>query len=459
MRESAVLPRAGWFPLSSVTFCAAKTEQEIAGLRRMIWLYFWLLMLEGSLRKWIPPLSAPLLIVRDPLVLQIYFEAIRCRRVPLDRHMLVYFVLLVSFILLATIQIVAGIGGGPLVAAYGLRTDFLHLPLIFIIPQVFGYRDVLKLGKWVLLLTIPMTVLMVFQFLAPPDAWINAATMTDLQQIDSAMGKIRPAGTFSFATGAAHFFVLATTFLVFGLMEEHSGYSRWLLYAALVSVAAVQPVSGSRTLVLGCGIVLLAALSFGVLNPTRAHRILALLALIAIVTSALSFTSFFQEGVMVFTTRWENANAATGGIQEGLVGRFFGYFLEPLRFVPQAGLLGNGIGMGTGAGAVMMTGALQFLLAEGEWARVVLESGTLLGFSFLAYRVWLGASIAQRALAAARQQQLLPWLFAWYATRSLLSEGISQPTNLGFMVLASGLCLASIRPRDASRTYLQANGF
>jgi hypothetical protein len=32
----------------------------------LIWLYFWLLIWEGSLRKWIfPSLSAPLLVVRD----------------------------------------------------------------------------------------------------------------------------------------------------------------------------------------------------------------------------------------------------------------------------------------------------------------------------------------------------------------------------------------------------------
>ena len=49
-----------------------------------------------------------------------------------------YWLLLTSFILLSVFQIVAGIGGGPVVAAYGLRTNFLHLPLIFVIPQVFS---------------------------------------------------------------------------------------------------------------------------------------------------------------------------------------------------------------------------------------------------------------------------------------------------------------------------------
>src|SRR3984893_14824121 len=175
----------------------------------MIWLYFVLLIAEGALRKWIfPSLTAPLLVIRDPLVLLIYIQAVRCRRFPFSGPMVVYFLLLISFILLALFQMIAGIGGGPLVAIYGLRTNFLHLPLIFVISQVFSYADVIKLGRWTLMLSVPMAGLMIWQFLSPPDSWINAATMADAQQISFALGKIRPAGTFSFATGVAKFFVL-----------------------------------------------------------------------------------------------------------------------------------------------------------------------------------------------------------------------------------------------------------
>ena len=44
-------------------------EKTIQNIRRLIWLYFWLLLLEGALRKWVlPQLSNPLLIIRDPVV-------------------------------------------------------------------------------------------------------------------------------------------------------------------------------------------------------------------------------------------------------------------------------------------------------------------------------------------------------------------------------------------------------
>ena len=418
-------------------------DDQVILLRQMIWLYFALLIGEGALRKWLlPSLSTPLLIVRDPLVLLIYVQALRCRRFPINGPMVAYFMLLTSFILLAFFQMIAGVGGGPLVAAYGLRTNFLHLPLILVIPQVFSYADTVKIGKWMLLLSIPMAGLMIWQFLSPPDSWVNNATIADTQQISFALGKIRPAGTFSFATGIAHFFVLATAFLVYGMAEPRAGYSKWLLGASLLSVMIVQPVSGSRLLVIGCALVVVAAIISTVLGR-GGLRIAAVTVLICAALAALSLTSFFREAVTVFMTRWNDA--AGTSVNESLGGRVLGTFLEPFALIPQVGLFGQGIGLGTNVASALMTGTAQFLLAEGEWSRVIMESGPLLGFAFLAYRAWLAGSIAVRSVAVARQHNLLAWLLAWDACRNLLNEQISQPTNLGFMVLVSGLCLAAMR--------------
>jgi len=421
----------------------ATEERQVSVLQGMIWLYFALLITEGALRKWaIPSLSAPLLVIRDPLVLVIYVQAMRCRRFPLSGPMVTYFLLLTSFILLALFQMVAGIGGGPVVAAYGLRTNFLHLPLIFIIPQVFSYSDVVKLGRWMLILSIPMAALMIWQFLSSPDSWINNGTIVDAQQISSALGRIRPAGTFSFITGAAHFFALAAAFLVYGLAEPRAGYSRWLLGASLISVLVVQPVSGSRLLVLGCALVMVASILFALLGKGGSFRILAVAGLICAALAALSLTDFFREAMTVFITRWNDASGAN--LNESLGGRVLGGFLDPFALMSQVGWFGRGIGVGTNAASSLMTGSVQFLLAEGEWSRVVMEAGPLLGFSFLAYRTWLAGDLAVRSVAAAGRQNLLAWLLAWDACRNLLNEQISQPTNLGFMVMVSGLCLAAM---------------
>jgi hypothetical protein len=455
---SAALTPAFGFRAGSTPQLMAR-DRNVASLRNLIWLYFWLLILEGALRKWtLPSLSAPLLIIRDPIVLLIYAKALRCGRFPFVGPVLTWFVLLACFVLLSVIQINAGIGGGPFVTAYGLRTYFLHLPLIFIIPCVFTQKDVLKFGKWILLLSVPMAALMVFQYLSPPGSWINATTIADRQQISFAMGKIRPPGTFSFATGAAHFFVLATTFLVYALSEGRGVFPRWLMMAGLFSIAIVQPVSGSRLLVLGCGLVLIAAILFGVLHPSRARRIAAMGTLLACVAVILSQTAFFREAIDVFMQRWDAATTYEGGIREGLVWRFFGGFLEPFLLIQDLSFFGKGIGMGTNAASAMMTGTFQFLLAEGEWTRIILEAGPFFGLSFLVYRVWIAGGVAIRALSAANMGQLLPWLLAWDSARSLLTEQTSQPTNLGFMVLVTGLSLAAMRPTElAHREFVRTN--
>ena len=52
-------------------------------IRQLIWLYFWLLLVEGALRKWLlPDLSNPLLVIRDPVVLAIYGLSFRARVFP-----------------------------------------------------------------------------------------------------------------------------------------------------------------------------------------------------------------------------------------------------------------------------------------------------------------------------------------------------------------------------------------
>src|SRR5437762_470611 len=76
----------------------AKTPQSLpladySGLLRntrwLIYLYLFLLIIEGALRKWmVPQFSSPLLLVRDPVVLAIYFLAWRAHIFPRNRFIL-----------------------------------------------------------------------------------------------------------------------------------------------------------------------------------------------------------------------------------------------------------------------------------------------------------------------------------------------------------------------------------
>ena len=59
-------------PMRKVVSQAVATDY--AFIKKLIWVYFLLLLFEGALRKWfLPGLSQGLLIIRDPIVIWIYY--------------------------------------------------------------------------------------------------------------------------------------------------------------------------------------------------------------------------------------------------------------------------------------------------------------------------------------------------------------------------------------------------
>src|SRR3954470_23434836 len=100
----------------------------IKNIRRLIWLYFWLLLIEGALRKWVvPQLSNPLLIIRDPVVLLIYWLAFRARVFP--RNAWIFSLAIIGFLSLAVSFLALWPYLPPsrivLVSGFGFRANFL----------------------------------------------------------------------------------------------------------------------------------------------------------------------------------------------------------------------------------------------------------------------------------------------------------------------------------------------
>src|SRR5690554_1009580 len=57
-------------------------------LKRGIWLYFFLIIFEGALRKWIfPSLATPLLVVRDPIGIWLVYMAWKKKLLPSNIYM------------------------------------------------------------------------------------------------------------------------------------------------------------------------------------------------------------------------------------------------------------------------------------------------------------------------------------------------------------------------------------
>ena len=440
-------------PPSAITPTARARHQKILrNVRWLIYLYLFLLLTEGALRKWIvPQLSNPLLIIRDPVVIAIYMMAISGRVFP--RNGFVTWLWIISLCSLAVGILVLQPYFSPLTVAlvtgYGFRSNFLHLPLIFILPAVFNLEDVKRIGWWTLLGMIPMGILMAFQFRAAPDDFINrVAGIGEGQQIQTSGGKIRPPGLFSFISGAISYLTATTAFLLHAILSRLQ-YSPWILAASGLCLITGLAVSGSRAAVLAVGLVVSTLSVILLLRPDALNKFGRNLLLVLVMAWAISHLPVLREGVEVLTQRFsEPGETEDSSIAGGLISRTFSGFTEPFYALDRIPTTGYGLGVGTNGAARFLVGRATFLLAENEWTRVLLESGPFFGLAFLLWRTVLAFRIGYLSLQAVVRGQILPIFLFGTGVFPLLNGSFGQPTSLGFAVVLNGLCLAALKVPD-----------
>ena len=409
----------------------ASREKLLTNIRRLIWVYFFLLILEGALRKWVVPrFSDPLLIIRDPIVILIYMLAIRARIFPRTAFIFSLAVIGVLswaagiFVLLPFLPPQTVI----LVTGYGFRSNFLHLPLIFVIPAVFNFGHVKHLGWWVILGMVPMALLMMYQFHAAPDSFINRTVgLGEAQQIQTGGGKIRPPGTFSFISGAILYLSAATAFLLHAALSKLQ-YKNWILIASGLALIAGVAVSGSRSAVVSVGLVIAALAVILVVRPNAVPKFGRILLLVLILGWALSHVPIFREGVGILSDRFtESAEQSETSIAHGMFTRVFEGFFEGFKVIDRLPLAGYGLGIGTNGGARFLVGRAAFLLAENEWSRILLESGPLFGVAFLLWRTILTFRIGYLSFVELTLGRTLPIFLFSAGFFALLDGPFGQP--------------------------------
>ena len=431
---------------------AAPTDPpaDLKLLKRLLWLYLALWVFEGSLRKWIfPHQASPLLVVRDPVLLLMYALALAKGVFPRGAFMV--WIGAVSFVSLLFSLI--GTKAPLLVQMYGYRSDFLHLPLVFLIPNLIDRDDLRKIGRWTLLLALPMSFLVMLQFGAGPGARINVGVGGEGGMLEAAYGHIRPSGTFSFSNGLAGFVGIVTAFCAYGALEKKV-FPRLIWLASVPALAAMIMLSGSRTLV-GMVLIVLAAVGLSCLFRPRflvaAAKIGGVCGL-----GALGVGSFavLRQGIDVIAYRFGDAE----NVQEGFVDRFFGMFMAPFRLFDVVDFYGVGLGMGTNVGAgILLEGQRAFLYSEGELGRVMFESGPVAGPIYLLLRVAIVLYLLRRALSTLRRDgHPLPLLLLSVCCVDFMVGQFGQATMLGYATIAAGLCLAANRPGASELAAMEA---
>lgn len=418
--------------------------RRLTPLKKMFWLYFLLLIFEGALRKWVAPqLSAPLLVVRDPVSIMIIWEAYRTRNWPM-RWSAVASILTVGLVAVCIMQVV--VGNNPwFVAVYGLRSYLLPFPVLFIMGENLDEEDLRKMGACILWLTMPMTLLQIAQYLSPSTAFLNKGAYEGAKQIAYTGGHVRAAGTFSFVVGSISFGTLAAAFVFYGLVKERF-VKPWLLWGAAFAIVLSVPIIGARTLVVDLALVMLCVAIGALMGVSQFGKTLRVILPVLAALFLASQLPVFDQAMGNLQRRFREAANSEGGIQQTIENRSVGTIANAFE---QNVFTSNweGMGMGRGAAAMqtLLAGDQEMVAGEDPFSREVLEMGPIPGIAFEIFKLLLTTVLAGRALLRARDRHPLALLLLPLTVPALMMGVLEQPTEQGFMVLGGAFVLAAIR--------------
>jgi hypothetical protein len=414
-----------------------------------IWLYFLFWIFEGALRKWIlPSLATPLLVVRDPIAIYIIIRAFALNIKFMNPYVVFAFIFTV-----VSLAITLTYGHQNLfVGIYGARIMLLHFPLLFIIGSVFTRADVLKIGQVLLVLNVLMTIIVYFQFTSPQTAFINVGIGGEGSAgFSGAMGYSRPPGTFSFTTGLTIFYTGVSVFIFYYWLSK-AACSRFLLITSTIALIIALPLTISRGAVVGVVIVGLFAILSSVTSIKMVFKVIfSLFAFYFLFLILQNFIPIFNIGTEAFMDRVDAANESTGkggGLKDSILLRIWNDFIGPFVELTKYPMFSGNLGMGTNAGAQMLTGKTTFLISETEVGRLVGEQGLILGLGTVIIRILVTISMAIRSWKMGQEDKLLPFTLCGAACVALFQGQWAQPAVLGYAIIMAGLVFASIKAEE-----------
>lgn len=431
-----------------------EVEPDYNYLKKAIWLYFLLWIFEGGLRKWIfPSLATPLLIVRDPIAIYIILSAFY-----LNVKFMNPFIVASAVFTLLSLAITLTFGHGNLfVGIYGARIMLLHFPLIFIIGAILTKEDVLKIGRAFLLINLLMTIIVYFQFSSPQSAFINTGIGGEGSAgFSGAMGYSRPSGLFSFTTGLSVFFSAVSVFVFYFSLSKDS-CSKILLYSSTIALIIALPLTISRGAVVAVALVgFFAVIASATTSEMLIKIVITSFTFFIFIVILQTYTTIFNLGTEVFMDRVDTVNKFSGGgIEKSIFLRMYTEFIGPFVTLLNEPLFAGNLGMGTNAGAQMLSGKVHFLVSENEFGRLAGEQGVIFGGGLMILRMLLAFSIVVKAWKLPQQDRLLPFIMCGAAVPSIVQGQWAQPSVLGYGIIITGLVLASLKKKDNS--VLKAN--
>lgn len=424
---------------------------------KLIFAAYWLLIFEGTLRKWFFPQHANILyFARDMFVIAAYVLVFINNMWPKKSTMFSSAMLLVvtlgflSLIQSVTTQI------NPLVLMFGWRNYAFYIPFAFIIGEHFKAEDLKRLIKHTLLLAIPVAILVYVQVSSPYNSFINRSVAEGVyysisDKVGTGRRIIRATGTFSFFTGQQLFIGSVVAFLLatWVLDRKRRPLRGTLLYLATIATIVIFSLDLTRLPIFLSGFILLGALFSGFIIRSQKLGFRAkLFPIIIFVLTAVVLLNLFTFAYDIRKRRFQHSDV------EWRIPGMFESFLNVFH-VP---LFGYGLGFNTrGAKALGVDPKNVYedwnTGGEYEWRFVIIDAGPIFGLLYIIFRIILTAWIFLNAIKAVRRSNNpLPILLACYIGSIILIWYITRNGTVnGYGWLFAGFCIAANQlGKDAS---------
>lgn len=434
-----------------------KYYNSLDKFKKAFWLYLVLIFVEGAMRKWfMPSLSNVWMMCREPIVIWTVLSLIGTQN--LRSRVAKAFMIIGCIMMLTTLTL----GHQNVwVAFYGFRIWFFHIPYIFIMSNKLNREDLIRICKFLILVFIPMTVLYVMQWGAPPSSILNASMGGGVEEqgVQATYGAVRPSGTFGHCVGSSYYNPLIVSLFCVTLFSSYYKHifskKHFLIFAVAVVLCLITSVSRGAVIQSILTILFIASITILLGNTKTFTKTIVGVIGLFLLFLVLSNVSIEGKSIVApITDRFEMAAEQEGGTSGVMSSRV----LEPYKFWNDKGILldppffGYGLGAGSNFGTQTLHIVNSFYSDSQAWGLgehssqiVTNEMGFLFGGIVFVLRIGFCMFLFFSCIKKLKQNKDILPITLWTLSITYFGTGnLNLTMTLGWIVIVMILLLTSI---------------
>ena len=211
-----------------------KVNDPLITLKRLIIFFFFYMILEGILRKWIfPNFSNQIYFIKDFFLIIIYFIALKYNLIFKLKYSKLFIVIIILLSLFGFLGYEFS-KNDILYYIFGLRSYWLFLPLFLIIVHIFSKNDLIKFFKLNLLLIIPYFLLVLLQATSPENSIINSGFDGNL------LSPERPSAYFTYSTQNTYYFIFLFYIFCSYVLDKEEFHLKDITFLCLINFLLIS---------------------------------------------------------------------------------------------------------------------------------------------------------------------------------------------------------------------------